>query len=67
MMIGLAQLKPDNLDGSTEGPFAATHVVLGYCLGFPYDPSALMFHSKPTPSFLGFLFRIVFLRTTHKI
>ena len=28
MIIGLAQVKPDKVDGSTEGSFAATHVNL---------------------------------------
>ena len=29
MMMGLAQVKPDRVDGSTEGSFVGTHVVLG--------------------------------------
>ena len=57
---------PDKLDGSTGGPFAATHEVLGYCSGFQYVPSALSFLSKAIPSFLGFLLRIFFLSTSQR-
>jgi len=67
MIIGLAQVKPDKVDGSTEGSFAATHVVLGYCSGFQYEPSTFVFLSNPTPSFLGVRFRIYFLRTSHNV
>src|SRR6266516_412391 len=67
MIIGLAQVKPDKVDGSIRGPFAATHVVVGYCSGFQYEPSTFIFLSNPTPSFLGFRFRIYFFRTSHSV
>ena len=67
MITGLAQVKPDKVDRSTEGPIAATHVVLGYCSGFQYDPSTFIFLSNTTPSFLGFRFSICFLRTSHRV
>ena len=67
MIIGLAQVNPDKVDGSTEGSFAVTQVVLGYCSRFRQEPSAFIFLSNPTPSFLGFRFRICFLRTSHRV
>lgn len=48
-------------------PLARTHWVLGYCSGVEYIPSALIFLLKPTPSFLGYLRRIDFLRTSQKV